>query len=549
MLCDQQPSLVEGPTCAVVGSADYASNRGHVIDSHQLVWRVNDAPTAGFEHLVGNRTTHRLINRVSVSVWAKRQHIEHKELHDAYTTHAFDPSVCFNITCTLIDGDEKTVSDLAEARRLHPALKVKIDATARKDARICKSSGAKTHTRSAGFVAAVRALRTCRLPVNLFGFDPECCTNYSRAYKYYHNSESKWVCCAVGREDMRLEAAVLNALAADGKIDFLDNATTMPPQTSLDVPTFRHSIRKLPLPNNSLFLSCTNASRTLCAARKNASARQVFIIANRHVVATIDEADDPRIFTHAGSHWILNNNYYHMTLIELFSNATIGRQIRVPIMSSKNLVPISWSDIHFYLLDIQNKVIWPAQLNDKTTVLVKQPMQLETRRAYTRGGCNMPSSCKTRGGTQGVHLTPTDDHAYGVGHCTGSARFNGHYKVQHTPYWWILNLPRRELTFSGLCFSSRRLVDPSALYTVMQSGFSKKHNTTWRRQAWFVDTTEADEQWNRKDNQTYYNEIYRAVMQRTLVRSPSPPSSKPRPRAHKQTRFQRFARWIGHFGR
>lgn len=548
MLCDQQPHLIEGPTCAVVGSADYASNRGYVIDSHQLVWRVNDAPTVGFGQLVGNRTTHRFINRVSVSVWANRQHIEHSELHDAYTTHAFDPSVCFNVTCTLIDGDEKTVSDLAEARRLHPALKVKIDTTARKDARICKSSGgAKTLTRSAGFVAAVRALRTCRMPVSLFGFDPECCTNSSRVYKYYHNPKSKWVCCAAGREDMRLETAVLNALAADGKVDFLDNATAMPPQISLDVPTFRRRVRKLPLPGNSLFLSCTNASRTLCVVRKNASARQVLVIANRQVVATIDEADDPRVFTHAGSHWILNNNYYHMTLIELFSNATIGREIRVPIMQAKNLVPISWNDRHFYLLDLQDQVIWPAQLEDETTVLVKRPIQLHMRRTYIRGGCNMPPLCKTRGGTQGVHLTPTDDHVYGVGHCTGSSRFDGHYKLQHTPYWWILNLPRRELTFSGLCFSSRRLVDPSALYPVMQSGFSKQHNTTWIHRVWLLDTAEADEQWNRKDDQLYYNKFYRAALQHTLVSPPSPPLSKLRPPAYKSNLSRRFARWVRHF--
>lgn len=549
MLCQALPRVVKGPSCAVVGSADYATNRGPLIDAHDLVWRMNDAPTIGFERLVGSKTTNRILNRVSVSIWAKRQHVEYRELHKAYSIHAFDPSVCFNLTCVLVDADARTLSDLAEARRLHPRLRVKVDLLARNDARICKANGAKPRSRSAGFVAVVRALRTCRVPIDLFGFDQACCTNASRAYKYYHNARSKWVCCSSGREDMALEATVLDGLATEGKVVFADNvsSSTAPAsmRRSLDVPTFRRTNRHVPLPKGALFRSCTNASQTLCAVRRNSMDRQILIVANRIVVATIDDADDPRMFTHRGVHWILNNNYYRMTLVELFQNATLGRAIRIPIVRAKNLVPLSWSDKRFYLLDLQEKILWPAQLQDATTVLLERPVQLSARRTYDNEGvygCYMPQECNARGGTQGVHLSPTDDLAYGVGHCTGRVRIGAQMKVQHTAYWWVLDFPKREITLSGLCFSERRLVDPTALYPVVQGE---------ARRAWLVGTAEADQEWNRERGQPYYNELYRAVMRtqsphmRAHAALPSRAPSRPEV-TRTPSPLARFVGWCAH---
>lgn len=51
-------------SCALVGSGGsllYASY-GEEIDSHEVVMRFNDAPTIGFEAIVGNKTTHRLVS-------------------------------------------------------------------------------------------------------------------------------------------------------------------------------------------------------------------------------------------------------------------------------------------------------------------------------------------------------------------------------------------------------------------------------------------------------------------------------------------------------
>ena len=51
-------------SCAVVASASSLKKYryGKEIDSHDAVFRFNEAPTAGFEHLVGRRTTVRVIN-------------------------------------------------------------------------------------------------------------------------------------------------------------------------------------------------------------------------------------------------------------------------------------------------------------------------------------------------------------------------------------------------------------------------------------------------------------------------------------------------------
>jgi len=51
-------------TCAVVGSsgAMLSAERGTEIDQHDMVMRFNNAPTAGFQLFVGNKTTHRVAN-------------------------------------------------------------------------------------------------------------------------------------------------------------------------------------------------------------------------------------------------------------------------------------------------------------------------------------------------------------------------------------------------------------------------------------------------------------------------------------------------------
>ena len=105
----------------------------------------------------------------------------------------------------------------------------------------------------------------------------------------------------------------------------------------LESPLFRALPRHALVPREALFLSCTNASQVLCAVRQNSSTRTVLILRGSVVVSRIDDADDPRVFRHNGKDWVLNNNYYRTTMIELRPNGSLGREIRVPITQSKNL--------------------------------------------------------------------------------------------------------------------------------------------------------------------------------------------------------------------
>ena len=52
-----------GKTCAVVGSSNVLSGAGHgaAIDAHDVVVRMNEAPTATFEEDVGARTDVRFV--------------------------------------------------------------------------------------------------------------------------------------------------------------------------------------------------------------------------------------------------------------------------------------------------------------------------------------------------------------------------------------------------------------------------------------------------------------------------------------------------------
>ena len=303
-------------------------------------------------------------------------------------------------------------------------------------------------------------------------------------------------------------------------------APAIPQQFPLDTPHFRVArMRNLGVPLASLFVSCTDGRRVLCAVRQNSSARRILILRNHQVVNVIEDADDPRIFIHNNTYWVLNNNFYRMTMVELFRNGSFGREIRVPIMQGKNLVPLSWSDEHFFLLDIKDKALWPAALVDRQTVLIKRPLDLLVRRREPMQ-CPMPAGCSPRGGSQGVHLNPRDDYAYGAGHCTAYRRVRRAREVSHWAYWWALNLPKRELEIDGLCGPRHKLVDPSAIYPLQQIRRGR-NGSSKPRLVWIMQTTEADEEWNKIREQRYYNEVYRAEMDLRPVPTPPPPPARP----------------------
>jgi len=73
LLPDEHPNMKQG-SCALVGNAGglLAAKLGPAIDEHDMVMRINQGPTQGYELHTGMKTTFRLINKKWASVYASR---------------------------------------------------------------------------------------------------------------------------------------------------------------------------------------------------------------------------------------------------------------------------------------------------------------------------------------------------------------------------------------------------------------------------------------------------------------------------------------------
>ena len=69
------PALSQYRRCIVVGNGplSHDSSRGAEVDSHDAVFRINDAPTAGFERFIGGKTTHRVLSNEYMNIGRVRK--------------------------------------------------------------------------------------------------------------------------------------------------------------------------------------------------------------------------------------------------------------------------------------------------------------------------------------------------------------------------------------------------------------------------------------------------------------------------------------------
>ena len=194
-------------SCAVVGGSGILAQRprGAEIDAAEAIFRVNNCPVRGFEHMVGARTTFRFLNSPRSLKWAK----EVKERQAAKGKHARSvaPPELEDNQHVLIWGSTETRDRLRSSLPSNASIE-RADTSFRKhcaqkafwaDAEVAKhkESGARLFEITFGFEAVAHALFACER-VSIYGFylddaDAKRQTNakgsdaMAVAYHYYEN--------------------------------------------------------------------------------------------------------------------------------------------------------------------------------------------------------------------------------------------------------------------------------------------------------------------------------------------------------------------------
>lgn len=230
------PKELVGGSCAVVGSSDLLrlSPRGQEIDSHKLVWRMNNAPTAGWEFAVGRRTSLRVVNHVPIEKWVllatNRSALRKSKDGDEYDALLCAPSQVEHGCIVSTQGAGRVFASKAFASKLdkyqqqYPSHRLfpLSDALLRYGAR-CNSE-LRGSAPSGGLLTVLLALAVCD-SVRLYGFWPFCCRAHrgwpSMNYKYSQGNRTRWVCCSRDREKMELEFVFYEALARRGRLSLV----------------------------------------------------------------------------------------------------------------------------------------------------------------------------------------------------------------------------------------------------------------------------------------------------------------------------------------
>jgi beta-galactoside alpha-2,3-sialyltransferase (sialyltransferase 4B) len=154
--------------CAVVGASRnlLGSGYGKIIDAHDVIFRVNRAPTGDYDSDVGDRTTHHVM-------WPRE--LEHGQ----YNPHSFllmtpvavnNPNVLDRIVWL---ADQQLGWDLERVRIIHPAFVKYVHE---------RWTGIHGAYPSTGFLALMLALHVCD-EVDVFGFGADAAGRWDRYYE------------------------------------------------------------------------------------------------------------------------------------------------------------------------------------------------------------------------------------------------------------------------------------------------------------------------------------------------------------------------------
>ena len=225
-------SLTGKRSCAVVGSSDLlriSPPQGTAIDAHDLIFRLNNAPTASFEHIAGARTSFRVINHVPIEKWVLRA-TNHSALRRTVDGAEYEALLCqpdgaaLEAACvlSLVNSGKHFTQTVGAYRALYPTHRLlQLSGALQRLGSRCTSLLGGTSP-SGGFLAVLLALSVCEPPVSLYGFWPFCCRPHRGLprmnYKYSQGNRTAFVCCSPGREKMELEFALYERLQRHGLV-------------------------------------------------------------------------------------------------------------------------------------------------------------------------------------------------------------------------------------------------------------------------------------------------------------------------------------------
>ncbi|KAH8931109.1 hypothetical protein BDL97_19G004600 [Sphagnum fallax] len=182
-------------TCAVVGNSGILLNRsyGAIIDEHEMVMRLNNARTMGFERFVGKKTTIAFINSNILHQCSRRfQCFCHPYgtnvpivMYVCQLIHLMDVAVCSSMqTSPLIVTDPQFDCLTARMVKWYSA-KDFVEKTGRPLSEWSDAHEGSTFHYSSGLQAVMLALGICD-EVNLFGFG-----KFNGTKHHYHTSQKK----------------------------------------------------------------------------------------------------------------------------------------------------------------------------------------------------------------------------------------------------------------------------------------------------------------------------------------------------------------------